>query len=123
MAGPGQSYADRLEPALGRTTRGDDAWEWQRAYEDALRSLQSLPDPALFAVSIDAHHREALRTAWRSREGWRVQPEYVRELRLLGLVEVSGDPHRPEAHAETRNYLSGFGMAVRRVVLQAEDLG
>jgi len=123
MSGPGQARVDGLPPMLGRTEAGDDAWHWQRAYEDALRSLRSLPDPTLFAVSIDAHHREALRTAWRSREGWRVQPQYVRELRLLGLVEVSGDPDRPGAHAETRNYLSGFGMAVRRVVLQAEDLG
>lgn len=123
MSGPGQTYVDRLAPALGRVGEGDDAWHWQRAYEDALRSLRSLPDPALFAVSIDAHHREALRTAWRSREGWRVQPQYVRELRLLGLVEVSGDPAHPEANAESRNYLSGFGMQVRRVVLEAEELG
>lgn len=117
-----QAYFQRLTPAIGRVEPGDDAWHWQRAYEDALRSLRSLPDPAEFVLWLSERHREALRTAWRSREGWRVDPQYVRELRLLGLVEVSGDPAHPEAHADNRNYLVPFGNQVRRIVLEAEVL-
>ena len=110
-----ERYRD-LAPMLGRD---DDALAWQRAYDDALRALRSIPDPAEFAVSIGEHHREALRRAWQSRDGWRVHPEHVRELRLLGLVEVSGLPGRPDAFPQSRNHLGAFGMAVRRVVMEA----
>lgn len=111
-----QAAIDKLTPMIGND---DDAFAWQRAHDDALRALRSIPDPALFAASIEERHREALRRAWQSQNGWRVHPEDVRELRILGLVEVSGLPGRPEANPESRNHLGAFGMAVRRVVMEA----
>ena len=108
-----------LTPTLGRSAA--EEVEWQRAYEDALRGLRSIPNPREFARYLEERHREGLRTAWRSCEGWRVHPEYVRELRLLGLVEVSGVPSDPGGRTHQRNYLGVFGMKVRRVVI-GEDL-
>jgi hypothetical protein len=108
--------SDSLPPVLGKYAEQDER-EWQRAFEDALRGLRSIPDPAKFAGWLEPRHREALRTAWRSCEGWRVHPEYVRELRLLGLVEVSGKPSDPGGLTHQRNYLGVFGMKVRRVVI------
>lgn len=116
-----QKAIDGLTPMLGGAPvlapgeREDPAWLWERAYKDALKSLRSIPDPERFAASIDEHHREGLRTAWRSQDGWRVQPACVGELRLLGLVEVGGAAGNDESH----NHLTAFGMAVRRVVMEA----
>lgn len=118
MTSPGPHTVTGMAPMLGAEDE-DDAFLWQRAYDDALKSLRMIPDPALFAASIGERHREGLRTAWRSRDGWRVQPEYAHDLRLLGLVEVSGVPGRPEANPQSRNHLGAFGMAVRRVVMEA----
>lgn len=95
--------------------REDPAFLWERAYRDALKALRSIPDAGTFAVSIDERHRDGLRSAWRSECGWRVQPEYVRDFRTLGLVEVGGDA----GNEESRNHLTAFGFAVRRVVMEA----
>lgn len=103
-------------PVLGQENC-DEEREWQRAYDDCLRALREIPDPAKFARSIEPHHRAALCAAWRSQDGWRVHPEHVRELRLLGLVEVGGSIRDGAANPSTRNHLGAFGMAVRRVLM------
>ena len=116
-----QKAIDALEPMLGKPPmatlgpREDPPFLWERAYKDALKALRTIPDPALFAVSIDEQHREALRAAWRGQNGWRVHPQHVRDLRILGLVEVGGEC----GDVHERNHLTAFGMAVRRVVVGA----
>lgn len=117
----GQAHYDRLTPLLaGRTD--EDAAEWQRAYEDALRDLSAVPDPELFAAELEEHHRDALRSAWRGECGYRVHSQHLYELRLLGLVEVSGDPKLPAGRIRERNYLTAFGFAVRRAIIASEEL-
>ena len=125
-AGHLQASIDALTPMLGGAPveqvqgayaeRTDPPFLWERAYKDALKALRSIPDPQRFAASIDEHHREALRNAWRGQNGWRVGPECLGELRLLGLAEAGGIETE---NAHERNHLTAFGIAVRRVVMEA----
>jgi hypothetical protein len=116
-----QAAFNALQPMLGKpmSVAGadeDPAFLWERAYRDALKSLRFIPDPDKFAAALDERCRDGLRTAWRGRNGWRVQPEYLRELRLLSLVETGGIE---TDNAHERNHLTAFGIAVRRVVMEA----
>jgi hypothetical protein len=106
---------------LGRRRPGRRFLRVAAGARGRLRALRSSPDPAEFALWLSARHREGLRTAWRSnRTAGGSRPQYVRELRLLGLVEVSGDTRDPAANAHSRNYLGSFGNAVRKILLAAE---
>lgn len=116
-----QASIDALTPILGDAPiqlegeRKDPPFLWDRAYRDALKAIRSIPEPRYFADLLDERLREGLRTAWRGQNGWRVQPEYLRDFRFLGLAEVGGVE---AANDHERNHLTAFGIAVRRVVME-----
>jgi len=72
-------------------------------------SIAAVQDPGCLAVA-------ALIDTYRGRNGWRVRPEYVVELRSLGLCEAGGS----EPNLDTHNHLTAFGMAVRRCLVSDE---
>ncbi|QZP06815.1 hypothetical protein [Caenibius sp. WL] len=82
-----------------------EAEEWQRAYEDALRSLRAIPDPVMFARFLDGRHLIALCDAIDMRGVFAVTDRaLIRDLQLLGLVEAG----------PAGRFLTTFGMRVRR---------
>lgn len=69
--------------------------------------LADLPSPADFAYTLPSALIEALASAYRAREGTRLtDTALIGHLRRLGLVEMGGP------------YLSNFGTAVRRALIE-----
>lgn len=69
--------------------------------------LADLPSPAEFAKALPPALIDPLATAYRGQEGWRlIDCALIGHLRRLGLVEFGGP------------YLSNFGTAVRRALME-----
>lgn len=86
----------------------DDRGTCSQIERRALRQLiADLPSPAEFARFLPSALIEALCSAWRTREGIRLSDQtHIAHLRRLGLVEFGGP------------YLSNFGTAVRRALME-----
>ncbi len=85
--------------------------EWDRAFNDALRSIASMPDPAEAAMWLPETCIVGLIAAYDSRGAPRHATEtfgIANEMRQAGLIEVNG-PH-----------LTAFGNAVRRVIMERD---
>lgn len=90
-----------------------EADEWQRAHDDALRSMRNTIDPSEAAGWMGLAEIGAIHGAIQSHGAWRLphdaaaDPDLLHTLRLAGLVEI----HTP--------FLTAHGMAVRRVIKDA----
>lgn len=74
---------------------------------DLGRYIARLPDPAATAAQMPAAMAHALIAAYHNREGLRLSDmALIGHLRLWGLCEINGP------------YLSNFGTAVRRALLE-----
>ena len=72
------------------------------------RHVAILPAHEETAYHLGTRELIALSTAWRTREGWRVEAQYQAELAREGLCEMRGP------------YLTAYGMAVRRVAMRED---
>lgn len=96
------------KPHSPQTLRPDDRGTCSDIERLALRQLiAELPNAAEFARALPPTLIEALCSAWRTREGIRLSDQtHIAHLRRLGLVEFGGP------------YLSNFGTAVRRALME-----
>jgi len=103
LSAPGEIYPPRVT-----SLHKSDLGETSQAEAQALRDyLADLPDPADFATALPPALIEALASAYRKPEGFRLSDASMAgHLRRLGLVEMGG------------LYLSNFGAAVRRAAME-----
>lgn len=75
----------------------------------ASKALAHLPHPEEQVYHLNEREILALRTAWQTREGWRVEAQYAAELARDGMCEVRGP------------FLTNFGMAVRHAAMREDS--
>lgn len=100
---------DPLPATPGKEAQRHIATFNQRARLRASKVLANLPDPGEQAYHLTEREHHALKTAWLTHEGWRVEAQYAAELARDGMCEVRGP------------FLTNFGRAVRRVVVREDS--
>ena len=75
----------------------------------ASKVLADMPDPLEQVYHLNEREIHALRTAWQTREGWRVEAQYAAELARDGMCEMRGP------------FLTAWGLAVRHAALREDS--